>query len=68
MRAEKEGKVTMGGVRHYDGKRRAVVFVDEHPSDIVAVLVRQPHDILRLRERVHHMNPAHALAGQRAAV
>jgi len=56
----------VGGVRHYRGKRRSVIFVDEHP-ELVSLIGRTPSDIMRLRDRILSATDAdHAdpLAGQ----
>ncbi len=46
------------GVRQYQGRRRSVVFVDEHPS-LVRLIERTPGDIVKLRDRIFQADPDH---------
>ena len=46
------------GVRCCNGKRRSVIFVDEHP-DLTRIIERTPGDITKLRDRIFQVDPDH---------
>ena len=46
------------GVRRYRGRRRSILFVDEHP-DLVRLIERTPGDLLKLRDRIFQVEPDH---------
>jgi hypothetical protein len=49
---------TERGARSCNGRRRSVVFVDEHPT-LVALIERTPGDLMKLRDRVLRADPEH---------
>lgn len=47
------------GVRCCNGKRRSVIFVDEHP-EFTRIIERTPGDITKLRDRIFQVDPEHS--------
>jgi hypothetical protein len=46
------------GIRFYQGQRRDILFVDEHP-DLVDIIPCLPSDVLRLHDELHEHDPKH---------
>ena len=47
------------GVRRWIGNRRDIVIVDKHPN-LVELIERQPHQLMKVRDAVVSIDPSHA--------
>ena len=55
------------GIRFFQGERRDVMFVDEHP-DLIDMIECRGQDVQRLHDELHEVNSKHAWAPALATV